>query len=145
MKLAKFTEEEILRALRQVEGGTSVAELCRRTGFSERTFTLEAKFGQMGVTELCKLRQLEEESRKLKHLIADLSLDKQRSAADEAHLRPETCAFGKQLLPNCISVNGCFHFRLASNFEVSKNLGFLCTCVKLLLPFAASGRVKSHR
>ena len=77
MKTSKFTEEQIAYALRQVEGGTSVGEVCRRLGISEQTFyRWEAKFGQMGVTELRKLRQLEEENRKLKQLVADLSLDK---------------------------------------------------------------------
>jgi putative transposase len=77
MKTSKFTEGQIAYALRQVEGGTPVAEVCRRTGISEQTFyRRKAKFGQMGVTELRKLRQLEEENRKLKQLVADLSLDK---------------------------------------------------------------------
>jgi putative transposase len=58
-------------------GSASVGEVCRRLGISEQTFyRWEAKFGQMGVSELRKLRQLEEENRKLKQLVADLSLDK---------------------------------------------------------------------
>jgi putative transposase len=77
MKSSKFTEEQIAYALRQVESGTSVGEVCRRLGISEQTFyRWKAKFGQMGVAELRKLRQLEEENRKLKQLVADLSLDK---------------------------------------------------------------------
>ena len=77
MKKSKFTEEQIAYALRQVEGGTQVSEVCRRLGVSEQTFyRWKAKFGQMGVSELRKLRQLEEENRKLKQLVADLSLDK---------------------------------------------------------------------
>ncbi len=77
MKTSKFTEEQIAYALRQVEGGTSVGEVCRRIGISEQTFYCwKAKFGQMGVSELRKLRQLEEENRKLKQLVTDLSLDK---------------------------------------------------------------------
>ena len=77
MKSSKFTEEQIAYALRQVEGGTSVGEVCRRLGISEQTFyRWKAEFGQMGVSELRKLRQLEEENRKLKQLVADLSLDK---------------------------------------------------------------------
>jgi putative transposase len=76
MKTSKFTDEQIAYALRQVEGGTQVGEVCRRLGISEQTFyRWKAKFGQMGVSELRKLRQLEEES-KLKQLVADLSLDK---------------------------------------------------------------------
>jgi putative transposase len=77
MKTSKFTEEQIAYTLRQVEGGTSVSEVCRRIGISEQTFyRWKAKFGQMGVAELRKMRQLEEENRKLKQLVADLSLDK---------------------------------------------------------------------
>lgn len=77
MKTSKFTEEQIAYALRQVEGGTSVGEVCRRLGISEQTFyRWKAKFGQLRVSELRKLRQLEEENRKLKQLVADLSLDK---------------------------------------------------------------------
>jgi putative transposase len=77
MKKSKFTEEQIAYALRQAEGGTQVGEVCRRLGISEQTFyRWKAKFGQMGVSELRKLRQLEEENRKLKQLVADLSLDK---------------------------------------------------------------------
>lgn len=77
MKTSKFTEEQIAYALRQVEGGTAVGEVCRRLGISEQTFyRWKAKFGRMGVTELRQLRQLEEEKRKLKQLVADFSLDK---------------------------------------------------------------------
>ena len=71
------SNEEIVHALHQVEGGEKVTEVCRRLGVSEQTFyRWKAKFGQMGVSELRKLRQLEEENRKLKQLVADLSLDK---------------------------------------------------------------------
>lgn len=65
MKKSKFTEEQIAYALRQVEGGTAVSEVCRRLGISEQTFyRWKAKFGEMGVSELRKLRQLEEENRR---------------------------------------------------------------------------------
>jgi putative transposase len=77
MKTSKFTEEQMAYALRRVEGGTQVGEVCRRLGISEQTvYRWKAKFGQVGVSELRKLRQLEEENRKLKQLVADLSLDK---------------------------------------------------------------------
>ena len=65
MKKSKFTEEQIAYALRQAEGGVAVGEICRKLGISEQTFyRWKAKFGQMGVSELRKLRQLEEENRK---------------------------------------------------------------------------------
>ena len=77
MKKKKFTEEQIAFALRQAEGGTAVAEIVRKMGVSEQTFyRWKKKFAGMGVAELRKLKQLEEENRKLKQLVADLSLDK---------------------------------------------------------------------
>jgi putative transposase len=57
--------------------GTAVAEICRKLGVSEQTFyRWKKKFAGMGIAELRRLKQLEEESRKLKQLVADLSLDK---------------------------------------------------------------------
>lgn len=78
MKKTKFTEEQITFALRQAETGTRVAEVCRKLGISEATFyNWKKKYGGLGVSELRRLKQLEEENRKLKQLVADLSLDKQ--------------------------------------------------------------------
>jgi putative transposase len=63
--------------LKQAETGTPVAELLRRMGISEQTFYRWKKlYGGLGVGELRRLRQLEDENRKLKQLVADLSLDK---------------------------------------------------------------------
>ncbi len=77
MKQSTFTNEQILYALRQVESGAPVAEVCRKLGISEQTFyRWKRKFAGMGVAELRRLRQLEEENRKLKQLVADLTLDK---------------------------------------------------------------------
>lgn len=77
MKRKRYTEEQIAYALRQVEAGASVVEVTRKLGVSEQTFyRWRNKFGGMGVAEVRKLRQLEEENRKLKQLVADLSLDK---------------------------------------------------------------------
>ena len=78
MKKSKFTEAQIAFALRQSETGTRVEEICRQLGVSQATFfNWKKKFGGMGVAELRKLRQLEEENAQLKKLVADLSLDKQ--------------------------------------------------------------------
>ena len=78
MKTTKFTEEQIAFALRQSDTGTKVAEVCRKMGISEATFyNWKKKFGGLGVSELRRLKQLEEENRQLKKLVADLSLDKQ--------------------------------------------------------------------
>jgi putative transposase len=77
MKKSKFTEEQIAFALRQSETGTTVAEVCRKMGISDATFyNWKKKYGGLGVAELRRLRQLEEENRKLRQLVADLSLDK---------------------------------------------------------------------
>lgn len=78
MTKSKFTEEQIAFALRQAESGTRVAEVCRKMGISEQTFfRWKKKYGGLGVSELRRLRQLEEENRQLKRLVADLTLDKQ--------------------------------------------------------------------
>jgi putative transposase len=78
MKTSKFTEEQIAFALRQAETGTRVSEVCRKMGISEQTFyRWKKKYGGLGVSELRRLRQLEEENRRLKRMVADLSLDKQ--------------------------------------------------------------------
>ena len=77
MKKAKFTEEQIAFALKQAETGTSIEEVCRKIGISQATFyAWRKKFAGLGISELRRLRQLEEENRKLKQLVADLSLDK---------------------------------------------------------------------
>lgn len=78
MKKSKFTEAQIAFALKQAETGTSVDEVCRKMGVHQATFyNWKKKFGGLGVAELRKVRQLEEENRKLKQIVADLSLDKQ--------------------------------------------------------------------
>ena len=77
MKKSKFTEEQIAFALKQAETGTTIEEICRKMGISQATFySWRKKYGGLGVSELRRLRQLEEENRKLKQLVADLSLDK---------------------------------------------------------------------
>ena len=78
MKKSRFSEQQIAFALRQAEGGASVREVCRKLGISEQTFyRWKKRFAGMGVAEVRRLKQLEEENRKLKQLVADLSLDKQ--------------------------------------------------------------------
>jgi putative transposase len=71
------TEEQILRALHQAEGGTRVADICREHGVSEATYYVwKKKYSGLGLSELRELRQLREENAKLKRLVADLSLDR---------------------------------------------------------------------
>ena len=77
MKKTRYTEEQIAYALRQAELGTPVAEVARKMGVSEQTFyRWKRQYAGMGVGEIRRLKQLEEENRKLKQLVADLSLDK---------------------------------------------------------------------
>ena len=78
MKESRCTESQIVFALKQSETGVKVEEVCRKMGISEATFyNWKKKFGGLGITELRRLRQLEEENSQLKKLVADLSLDKQ--------------------------------------------------------------------
>ncbi len=73
----RFTEEQIIRVLKEAEAGAKTADLCRKHGISEATFyNWKAKYGGMEVSDAKKLRALESENAKLKKLVADLSLDK---------------------------------------------------------------------
>jgi putative transposase len=77
MKRSKFSEEQVAYALRQVEAGTPVPDICRQLGVSEATFYVwKKKYAHLGVSELRRLRQLEDENARLKRLVADLTLDK---------------------------------------------------------------------
>ena len=73
----RFTEEQIIGILKEHEAGISAKELCRKHGMSDASFyKWKAKFGGMEVSDARRLRDLEDENRKLKRLVADLSLDK---------------------------------------------------------------------
>ena len=78
MKRKKFTEELIAFDLRHAESGTPLVEIVRKLGVSEQTiYRWKRQYAGLGVSELRRLKSLEEENRKLKALVADLSLDKQ--------------------------------------------------------------------
>ena len=78
MKKSRFSWEQIAYALRMADGGTPVVEVCRQIGMSEATFyTWKKEYGELGVRELRKLRQLEDENARLRRIVADLTLDKQ--------------------------------------------------------------------
>jgi putative transposase len=77
MKRSKFTKEQIAYALRLVEGGTPVADVCRQLGVSEASFDVWKKqYAHLGVSELRRIRQLEDENARLTRVVADLTLDK---------------------------------------------------------------------
>lgn len=77
MKQRRYSDEQIVYALRQAEGGVKVVEICRKLGVTEQTFyRWRKKYAGVGINELRELRQLREENRKLKQLVADLSLDR---------------------------------------------------------------------
>ena len=76
MKRSKFSEHQIVRILKEVEGGRTVKEVCREYGFSDATYyNWKAKYGGMEVSDIKWLRELEEENRRLKQMYADLSLE----------------------------------------------------------------------
>jgi len=78
MKKSRHSEEKIIAAVKQVEGGRKAAEVAREMGVSEATiYTWKSKYSGMQVSEAKRLRQLEDENRRLKNLVADLSLDKE--------------------------------------------------------------------
>jgi putative transposase len=76
MKRARFSEEQIIGVLKEAEAGAKVTELCRRHGLSEATFySWRSKYAGLEVSEMRRLRQLEEENRRLKSIVADQALD----------------------------------------------------------------------
>ncbi len=77
MKKPRFTEQQIAHALRQAQS-TPAVEVCRKLGVSEATFyAWKKRYASMGVAELRRVRQLEDENRRLKQVVADLTLGKQ--------------------------------------------------------------------
>lgn len=73
---SSFTQEQIIRALKEVDGGARAQDVCRKFGVSEQTlYRWKAKYGGMDVSDAKRLKHLEDENRRLKHMVADLALD----------------------------------------------------------------------
>lgn len=78
MARKRYTEEQIIAVLKEAQSGVSTADLCRKYGVSDATiYKWKSKFSGMEVSDVRKMRQLEDENRRLKHLVADLTLDNQ--------------------------------------------------------------------
>ena len=76
MKRSRFTESQIVRILKEVEGGRMVKDVCREYGMSDATYyNWKAKYGGMEVSDVKRLKELEKENRRLKQMYADLSLE----------------------------------------------------------------------
>lgn len=76
MKRGRFSEEQVIAILKEADAGVKVAELCRKHGISDATFyNWRSRYGGLEVSELRRLRQLEEENRRLKGIVADQALD----------------------------------------------------------------------
>jgi putative transposase len=122
MKRTRFTEEQITYALRQVEGGTPPADVCRQLGCSEASFYIwKKRYGNLDMTEVKELRQLRDENTRLKRLVADLTLDKhilsevvRKSSKAGAAANPG--ALDARAIPDrngsCVSARGVIEGRL---------------------------------
>ncbi|MFL5478824.1 MAG: transposase [Gemmatimonadaceae bacterium] len=78
MKKTKHSEEKIIGAVKQLEAGRSAKELARELGVTDQTlYNWKSKYSGMDVSDAKRLRALEEENRRLKEIVADLSLDKE--------------------------------------------------------------------
>jgi len=76
MRKKRFTEHQIIKVLKQVEGGRSAADVCREYGISQATYyNWKAKYGGMGASDIKRLKDLEKENRRLKQMYANLSLE----------------------------------------------------------------------
>lgn len=76
MKKARFTETQIIKVLKEVEGGRLVKEVCREYGISDATYyNWKSKYGGMEASDIKRLKELEDENRRLKQMFADISLE----------------------------------------------------------------------
>lgn len=82
MRTSKFSEKQIIGAIKEVDAGTKVDDVCRRLGVTQTTYyRWKSKFGGLEVSDAKRLRELEDENRKLKQMVADQALDLQACRA----------------------------------------------------------------
>lgn len=76
MRKSRFSETQIVKILKEVEAGRQVKEICREHGISDATYyNWKSKYGGMEASDVKRLKELEDENRRLKHMFAELSLD----------------------------------------------------------------------
>ncbi|MEO7859951.1 MAG: transposase [Nitrospirales bacterium] len=149
MKRSKFSEEQIVYAIRQAESGTPIGDLCRQLGVSDATFyAWKKKDAHLGVSELRRLRQVEEENSRLKRLVADLSLDKPMlsEALRKKSLRParrrELAAwFHRTFQVSCLRACRLAQFSRAAWYrrEAERKISARCGCAFAIWPMPARG------
>jgi putative transposase len=89
MRKSRFSEEQIIGILKRIEAGQPVADVCREVGISDGTYyRWKAQYGGLEISQLRRLRQLEDENQKLKQVVADLTLDNRalKDIATKSHM-----------------------------------------------------------
>ncbi|EHI7576299.1 IS3 family transposase [Salmonella enterica] len=106
MRKTRFTEHQIIAVIKSVEAGRTVKDVCRETGISEATYyNWKSRYGGMEASDIKKIKDLEDENRRLKQMFADLSLEN-RALKDVIEKKPLKPAFKRELVTHLISTFG---------------------------------------